>query len=161
MFLISNEPSLAVTISGALVEGLASLSHSVAKSIGGFGKQFAPSGSGPSNPTLLALKTTGKTAVASFVNVWDALEIAGRTMGSEAKETTVSVVEHKWGNEAGEITRKGMQITGDVVETIYNVDQVGKMSVKKIVKKTAKKSGKEFVKGMVSDDEKKKPLSNS
>lgn len=88
-----------------------------------------------------------------LVNIWDALEDAGKLILKETGTQTVSIVETKYvlefyvvsansffryGAHAAEVTKEGMKVTGDIIQTAYNIDQLG---VKKIAKKAASRTG--------------------
>lgn len=73
----------------------------------------------------------------SLVQVWDALETAGKVFLEHTKDTTVGVMHHKYGDKVAETTADGFGIALDAVQTVYNVKQLG---AKKIIRNTAKET---------------------
>jgi hypothetical protein len=95
-----------------------------------------------------AAKEVGKAGLAAVVNVWEALEESGRALVSQLSQSTVNVVEHKYGKDAGQLTGESLSVAVDLVETAYNLKQVG---VKKLAKRVVKSTGKNYVIQMIAD----------
>jgi len=101
------------------------------------------------SPTTQAAKEVGKTSLQAFVNIWEACEKAGRLLIKETGSVTVDLVQTKYGDEVAQVTRDGLKIAGNVLETAYNVDQMG---VKKIMQKAAKHAGTTTVNKLLTEN---------
>jgi hypothetical protein len=132
-----------VAVSKALINSLATLAEEIGSAVASGIVNSTLGNKGAiikkESPTSQAAKEMGKTSLQAFVNIWDACEKAGRLLLKETGNVTVDLVQTKYGDEVGQVTRDGLKIAGNVLETAYNVDQMG---VKKIVKKAAKHAGK-------------------
>lgn len=64
------------------------------------------------------------------------------------KENSVKVVSHKYGGEAGNVFGEACTAAGNAAMTYMNVQSLG---VKGLVKKTAKQTGKNVVKNVLTD----------
>lgn len=129
---------IAVTASGAVVNGLVYAAEGLGKVVGMGVAKVAPKGSGgPGYAPVQSAIGVGGATVRGVVSVWDALENAGKTVLSASSGATVTVVQHKYGSEAAEVVSKGLSMGGDIVVTVSNVRSLG---VKKLAKRAAKKS---------------------
>lgn len=97
---------------------------------------------------IAAAKEVGKAGLAAVANVWDALETSGRALVSQLSDSTVSVVEHKYGQAAAKVTGESLSVAVDLVETAYNVKQIG---VKKLIKRAGRSAGTNYVRQMLED----------
>jgi len=139
-----------VAVSKVLISSVASLADEIGKTIAkgisktttGTGKKVSVEG-----PTATAAKQVGKTSLKAAVNVWEALEQAGKLLLSETSSVTVGLVETKYGAQAAQVTKEGMRVTGDVITTAYNLNQLG---VKKIAQKAASHAGKHAVRTIMT-----------
>eukprot|EP00026_Physarum_polycephalum_P006260 Phypoly_transcript_06302.p1 GENE.Phypoly_transcript_06302~~Phypoly_transcript_06302.p1 ORF type:complete len:569 (+),score=132.21 Phypoly_transcript_06302:42-1748(+) len=141
-----------VAVSKVLITSLAAIADEVGKTVAkGITASKSNKPSTPSGPTATAAKQVGKTSLQAFVNIWEALEQAGKLLLSETSNITVELVDTKYGAQAAEVTKAGLNVAGDVVMTAYNLDQLG---LKQIATKAAKQAGKHTVKGImgVTDD---------
>merc|ERR1712020_290688 len=74
--------------------------------------------------------------------VYNGLETSAKVLGNNVKQNSVKVVSHKYGGEAG-------TAAGNAAMTYMNVQSLG---VKGLVKKTAKQTGKNVVKNVLTDN---------
>lgn len=70
------------------------------------------------------------------------LESAARMLASSLANETVELVNHKYGDNAGDITNSALHAVGNFTMTAYNVSSLG---IKGIAKRTAKNTGKALV----------------
>lgn len=103
-------------------------------------------------PVGIAAKEVGKTSLKAFVNIWEAAEQAGRLLLSETRAVTVDIIEKKYGEEAAAVAGDGLSVTGNIIETAYNVNQLG---IKKLAEKTAKHSSIHTFNRLTSPEETK------
>lgn len=68
-----------------------------------------------------------------------ALEQAGKNLYQSVSEATVQTMQHKYGDEVGDVTHDAMGAAGNAVLTVWNVKQLGP---KAIAKRTLKDTGK-------------------
>merc|ERR1712228_916877 len=69
-------------------------------------------------------------------------------LGNNVKQNSVKVVSHKYGGEAGSVFGEACTAAGNAAMTYMNVQSLG---VKGLVKKTAKQTGKNVVKNVLTD----------
>lgn len=74
-----------------------------------------------------------------FGTVFMSLEGAAKILGRNLANETVSVVSHKYGKDAGELTEHTLFSAGNIAMTAYNANHLG---VKAIAKRAAKDTGK-------------------
>jgi len=94
----------------------------------------------------------GKTSLRAFIDIWEAAEQAGRQLLAESRTVTVDIIHQKYGLEAAQAARDGLAVTGDVIETAYNVNQLG---IKKIAQRTARHTGQHTVDRLLNPPETK------
>merc|ERR1712154_398546 len=70
------------------------------------------------------------------------------SVGANIKENSVKVVSHKYGGEAAGVFGEACTAAGNAAMTYINVQSLG---VKGLVKKTAKQTGKNVVKNVLTD----------
>ena len=73
--------------------------------------------------------------------VWSTLEEAAITLGKNFTEQTVTVVDHKYGQEAADVTENGLYSVGNIAITVNNykglkLKKVGKTLLKETAKET-------------------------
>eukprot|EP01112_Ceratiomyxa_fruticulosa_P011129 TRINITY_DN2997_c0_g1_i3.p1 TRINITY_DN2997_c0_g1~~TRINITY_DN2997_c0_g1_i3.p1 ORF type:complete len:572 (-),score=142.15 TRINITY_DN2997_c0_g1_i3:149-1864(-) len=137
---------ICVTVSKVLINTLAKLAEeigeAVADSLTGTDieakvKKVTPS----EGPRKEAARELGKATLRAALNVWEALEEAGKTIYKNTSAATVSVVEHKYGKEVGQATSDSLVLAGNVVNTLYNVDQMGAKAIaRRVAKHSVQKS---------------------
>mmetsp|Transcript_2466 Transcript_2466/g.3248 ORF Transcript_2466/g.3248 Transcript_2466/m.3248 type:complete len:504 (-) Transcript_2466:28-1539(-) len=152
---------IAVKMSKALIKGLVTVAEEIGAAVADsiaeseWGQKMQSSGKTKS-PTVIAAKQVGMQTLLAVSNVWDALETAGRTLLQQSSQTTVELVDYKYGKPAADVTANGLSVVMDVAETAYSVKQLG---AKSIVKKVAVHTGKETAVRLIDspEDEEDKP----
>lgn len=76
----------------------------------------------------------------AFGTVYSGLEDSAKVLGACMKDKSVSVVQHRYGQEAGLVYGDAMSAAGNAAMTYMNVTSLG---VKGIAKKTAKETAKQ------------------
>jgi spartin len=99
----------AATLSAKTVGQIGKVAHSLGATLGGHGKKGGPvghKGYGPDGKPLPTYKPglLNKSMMA-FSTVMDGVEQAGRNLLASTSEAATTVVAHKWGPEAGDVTR--------------------------------------------------------
>ena len=69
-------------------------------------------------------KELALTSISAIATVWDSLVFASTEVARGVGNSTSLVVEEKYGKEAGDTTRKGIQSGIDVVSTVYSLDNI-------------------------------------
>ncbi|XP_022647240.1 spartin-like isoform X2 [Varroa destructor] len=92
-----------------------------------------------SNGTLNDALLIAGGGVAGFGTVFMGLENAARVLAKSITENTVTLVHHKYGEDAGEVIGDAMYSIGNFALTVNNVANLG---VRGIAKRTAKEAGK-------------------
>ena len=80
------------------------------------------------------------SSLAGFAIVYDSLEQAAKTLASNITNETVTVVEHKYGADAANVTQNGMYSVGNIAVSVNNVKNM------KIARTLAKATAKEVIK---------------
>jgi len=143
-----------VKVSRALITGLVLVAEKIGEAAAEgvmrtpLGVKINAGSSAVGHERIDAAKEVGRAGLAAVVNVWEALESSGRALVSQVSQSTVAVVEHKYGKDAAQLTGESLSVAVDLVETAYNVKQVG---VKKLAKRVAKSAGKNYVRQMLED----------
>ncbi len=83
----------------------------------------------------------GGGGIKGIVMVWSTLEEAAITLGKNFTEQTVTVVDHKYGQEAADVTENGLYSVGNIAITVNNykglkLKKVGKTLLKETAKET-------------------------
>lgn len=149
---------IAVTASGAVVNGLVYAAEGLGKLVGkGVAKAVPSGGDGGGYAPVKSAMGVGGSTVRGVVTVWEALENAGKTVLTASSGATVTVVQHKYGSEAAEVVGQSFAVGADVFQTVSNVRSLG---VKKLAKRAAKKSTISAARTVVTikTDESGKPL---
>jgi spartin len=87
-------------------------------------------------------KEVGKTTLVVAVNVYEALEEALLNLAKATSEVTVDVVRYKFGEDAAEATKTGMDVMVNIVKIGKEIKKVG---LKTIVKSSAKETAKNIL----------------
>merc|ERR1712004_537294 len=77
---------------------------------------------------------------------YNGLEANAKVLGNNLKQNSVKVVQHKYGNQAGDEFGKACTAAGNAAMTYMNIQSLG---AKGLVKKTAKNTGKNIAKNIV------------
>jgi len=92
------------------------------------------------DPRILAAKNLGKASANAFVNVWNSLEEAGMTLMSSTGKAVVNIVNHKFGDEAGQVAKDGFAVAQDVVVTSQTLRSMGMRGLAKTAAKHTTKT---------------------
>jgi len=93
-----------------------------------------------------------KSSVAAYGIIWSALEDTAKLTARVARDEATTMVTHKHGQEAGEVTYSGMDIGVNCTKTVFHVQDMG---MKKICKRVAKTAGTDFLKNEIDKRAKK------
>lgn len=83
-------------------------------------------------------------AVEGFGEVYAGLEKSASILGASLSNSTVQIVQHKYGSEAGHVVGSSLDTVGNVINVSHNMNY---MTPKGIAKRTAKNAGKALVAG--------------
>lgn len=83
-------------------------------------------------------------AVEGFGEVYAGLEKSASILGVSLSNSTVQIVQHKYGSEAGQVVGSSLDTVGNVINVSHNMNY---MTPKGIAKRTAKNAGKALVAG--------------
>lgn len=83
-------------------------------------------------------------AVEGFGEVYTGLEKSASILGVSLSNSTVQIVQHKYGSEAGQVVGSSLDTVGNVINVSHNMNY---MTPKGIAKRTAKNAGKALVAG--------------
>lgn len=113
-----------VRVSTAVVAGVYQVASTVADTIATeikdtkFGKKLADDNA---TPTVKAAKAAVKGGVHAISNIHEALWDAGAILITNAGQTTADVIDHKYGNEAGDASRETMLAARDLGTAARNM----------------------------------------
>ena len=101
-----------------------------------------------------------KSSVAAYGVIWTALEDTAKLTARVARDEATTMVTHKHGQEAGQVTYSGMDIGVNCTKTVFHVQDMG---MKKICKRVAKTAGTDFLKNEIEKRAKKnqQPVQNN
>jgi len=114
-------------------------------------KTFGSKKSKQKSPTLQAVEDLGIASLRGITSIWESLETAGQTLLSTTRESTVDLVDHKYGEECAKVVDEGLSIGTDVIKTAVNIRALGP---KAIAKSVAKNSGKAAARTLFLEDQK-------
>ncbi|XP_058451251.1 protein spartin [Malaya genurostris] len=83
-------------------------------------------------------------AVEGFGTVYAGLEKSASILGTSLSQSTVQIVQHKYGSEAGQVVGNSLDTVGNVINVSQNMNNI---TPKGIAKRTAKDAGKALVAG--------------
>merc|ERR1711974_116209 len=92
------------------------------------------------------LVDAARGGLVAYGTVYNGLEENAKVLGNNLKQNSVKVVQHKYGNQAGDEFGKACTAAGNAAMTYMNVQSLG---AKGLVKKTAKNTGKNIAKNIV------------
>jgi hypothetical protein len=128
---VSKISPVAVQISAAAVEGLGY----IATKVGGAILSSLPAPDNEGSVAMNSMAQVGKASISAVVNVWDSLLVAGESIFDATSATTTEVVHKKYGEEAGEFSKKSFGVASDVYKTANNF---GNMGVKALARHAVK-----------------------
>lgn len=83
-------------------------------------------------------------AVEGFGTVYAGLEKSASILGNSLSSSTVQIVQHKYGPDAGQVVGNSLDTVGNVINVSHNVNY---MTPRGLAKRTAKNAGKALVAG--------------
>uniref|UniRef100_A0A182PQV5 Poly [ADP-ribose] polymerase n=1 Tax=Anopheles epiroticus TaxID=199890 RepID=A0A182PQV5_9DIPT len=83
-------------------------------------------------------------AVEGFGTVYEGLERSASILGQSLSASTVQIVEHRYGTEAGRVVGSSLDTVGNVINVTHNMNYI---TPKGLAKRTAKNAGKALVAG--------------
>ena len=112
-------------------------------------------GSMTKSSSLHTILDAARGGLIAYGTVYAGLEENAKVLGKSVKEESVTVVQHKYGGEAGDVYGEAMTAAGNAAMTYMNVASLG---VKGLVKKTAKNTAKGIAKGVLEQHAEQKKL---
>jgi spartin len=138
-----------VKVSGAVADRVGKLTKSLASYLAA---KATPSSTGvggkKKSGAMAYLVDAARGGLIGYGTVYNGLESSAKVLGANVKENSVKVVSHKYGGEAGGVFGEACTAAGNAAMTYINVQSLG---VKGLVKKTAKQTGKNVVKNILTD----------
>jgi len=138
-----------VKVSGAVADRVGKLTKSLASYLAA---KATPSSSGvggkKKSGAMAYLVDAARGGLIGYGTVYNGLESSAKVLGTNVKENSVKVVSHKYGGEAAGVFGEACTAAGNAAMTYINVQSLG---VKGLVKKTAKQTGKNVVKNILTD----------
>lgn len=140
-----------VQVSAFLVSALGTLTVNIGKKLAPHvmyhGQQLLPDkykveNNEGSQKKLDEAKKVAAAGLHGFGLIYLALEQAGMNLYKSISSATVETVQHKYGEEVGDVTQNVMGAAGNTLKTYWNVKELG---VKAIAKRAAKDTGKAMV----------------
>jgi len=152
--LTKNSVKVAVTATDATVK----VSGYVADRVGNLTKRMAsylaakvvdpnkPGGIKKGGSAMGTIVDAARGGLVAYGTVYNGLEANAKVLGNNLKQNSVKVVQHKYGNQAGDEFGKACTAAGNAAMTYMNIQSLG---AKGLVKKTAKNTGKNIAKSIV------------
>merc|ERR1712012_298803 len=152
--LTKNSVKVAVTATDATVK----VSGYVADRVGNLTKRMAsylaakvvdpnkPGGIKKGGSAMGTIVDAARGGLVAYGTVYNGLEANAKVLGNNLKQNSVKVVQHKYGNQAGDEFGKVCTAAGNAAMTYMNIQSLG---AKGLVKKTAKNTGKNIAKNIV------------
>jgi hypothetical protein len=109
---------------------------------------------GSQGPKVKAAKKVAFEIGASALQIYEAMQMAGKAIVVEAAGGGAQVIGHRYGAEAEQLARTGGAAVGNVAQAALNVKDIG---VKAVVKKTVVATAKEVGKGPSEEKGPKNP----
>lgn len=96
--------------------------------------------------SLRGLADAALGGLAAYGTIYEGLEVSAKVLGARLKDNSVSVAQHKYGDEAGRVTSDSMTAAGNAAMTYMNVQSLG---IKAVAKKTGKETAKQVGKNVL------------
>jgi Senescence-associated protein len=128
----------AVTVTSAIAETVTEMARGLGRALVRVGEQSewgAKVKAAGETATGRAVKHVALSTAAAFGDIWEAMDEAAMTVGTAVGNTTAELVEHRYGEDAGELARSGAQVAARVGLSALNLKNVGTAGV--IVRATA------------------------
>jgi len=139
-----------VKVSGFVADRVGTLTKSLASYLA---QKATPSSSSVGDKkksgAMAYLVDAARGGLIGYGTVYNGLETSAKVLGNNVKQNSVKVVSHKYGGEAGSVFGEACTAAGNAAMTYMNVQSLG---VKGLVKKTAKQTGKNVVKNVLTDN---------
>jgi len=138
-----------VKVSGFVADRVGNLTKSLASYLANKATPTSSSSVGTKKSGAMAyLVDAARGGLIGYGTVYNGLETSAKVLGANVKQNSVKVVSHKYGGEAGSVFGEACTAAGNAAMTYMNVQSLG---VKGLVKKTAKQTGKNVVKNVLTD----------
>jgi len=139
-----------VKVSGFVADRVGNLTKSLASYLANKATPTSSSSVGTKKSGAMAyLVDAARGGLIGYGTVYNGLETSAKVLGNNVKQNSVKVVSHKYGGEAGSVFGEACTAAGNAAMTYMNVQSLG---VKGLVKKTAKQTGKNVVKNVLTDN---------
>jgi len=139
----------AVAITGAVVDGLMDMALVLGQEVGSAGGNSNIDDAKATNEAKEgAVKRLGRAAGIAGLQVFTALITAGDRIVDETIEETAAIVGHRYGQEAGDAARDGMEVARDV-NKVKNM--IGKKAIVRMGQKAAMYTARGLVEGAVTN----------
>ena len=83
----------------------------------------------------------------AYGTIYNNLETAAKALGTNLKDSSVKIVNQRYGSEAGEVFGDAMTAAGNGAMTYMNIQSLG---AKGLIKATAKETGKNVARSVIS-----------
>merc|ERR1712079_365138 len=138
-----------VKVSGFVADRVGTLTKSLASYLANKATTSSSSvGDKKKSGAMAYLADAARGGLIGYGTVYNGLETSAKVLGKNVKQNSVKVVSHKYGGEAGSVFGEACTAAGNAAMTYMNVQSLG---VKGLVKKTAKQTGKNVVKNVLTD----------
>jgi len=137
-----------VKVSGVVADRVGTLTKSLASFLAAKATPSNSAGGKKKSPAMAYLVDAARGGLIGYGTVYNGLESSAKVLGANVKENSVKVVSHKYGGEAGGVFGEACTAAGNAAMTYINVQSLG---VKGLVKKTARQTGKNVVKNILTD----------
>jgi len=140
-----------VKVSGFVADRVGNLTKSLAAYLANKATPTTVSsvGNKKKSGAMAYLVDAARGGLIGYGTVYNGLETSAKVLGNNVKQNSVKVVRHKYGGEAGSVFGEACTAAGNAAMTYMNVQSLG---VKGLVKKTAKQTGKNVVKNVLTDN---------
>jgi len=139
-----------VKVSGFVADRVGTLTKSLASYLANKATPSSSSvGDKKKSGAMAYLVDAARGGLIGYGTVYNGLETSAKVLGKNVKQNSVKVVSHKYGGEAGSVFGEACTAAGNAAMTYMNVQSLG---VKGLVKKTAKQTGKNVVKNVLTDN---------
>jgi hypothetical protein len=101
----------------------------------------------PKQGTMSYLVDAARGGLIAYGTVYENLESNAKVLGTQLKDNTVKVMQHKYGSEASDVLGEAMTAAGNGALTYMNLQSLG---AKGLLKSTAKQTGKNVVKNALN-----------
>ena len=142
-----------VKVSGFVAKRVGKLTKSLADYLAS--KAPTGSGKGGGEGAVGYLVDAARGGLMAYGTVYNNLETNAKVLGTQLKDNSVKIVQHKYGTEAASVAGEAMTAAGNGAMTYMNIQSLG---AKGLIKKTAKETGKTVAKNMFMPVEEKQKI---